>query len=117
VDSETQVPGRLIKAPENFLDLAGVREVVAQAKAGRRFYLREAFAAAGAAPLPVACAVSNPVPANADGPKILDLPASSRRHAGRGDAVACLTGKIQSGGSGIWGATQIPAQMLAEAEA
>jgi cytochrome c551/c552 len=36
----------------------------------------------------------------------------ARKYAGRGDAVAYLLQKIQSGGSGVWGAIPMPAQTL-----
>ena len=42
----SQRSGRLIKAPEHFLDPAGVRTVFQEAKAGRRDFIRSAFAAA-----------------------------------------------------------------------
>jgi sulfane dehydrogenase subunit SoxC len=42
------LPGRLLKAPENFLEPAGVRQVFAQARSGRRDFIRNAFAAAAA---------------------------------------------------------------------
>ena len=38
--------GRLIKAPENFIDADGVRTVFHEAKTGRRDFVRGAFAAA-----------------------------------------------------------------------
>ena len=50
---ESRISGRLAKAPEGFLDQAGVREVVAQARDGRRDFIRRAFAAAGAAAVAV----------------------------------------------------------------
>ena len=45
-------PGRVIKAPENFLDRDGIRQVVAQARQGRRDFIRGAFAATGVAGAP-----------------------------------------------------------------
>ncbi|MDP3821394.1 MAG: c-type cytochrome [Burkholderiales bacterium] len=39
------------------------------------------------------------------------------KHAGRSDAEAYLTGKIRSGGQGVWGAIPMPAQTLPEADA
>ena len=83
MDSESKLSGRLIKAPENFLDAAGVRQVFSQAKKGRRDFIRNAFAAAGAATglatsVPAAFATSNPVPADGGDPNILDLPAHSK---------------------------------------
>ena len=41
-------PGRIQKAPENFLGRADVQTVVAEAKNGRRDFIRGAFAAAAA---------------------------------------------------------------------
>lgn len=70
-----QRSGRLIKAPEHFLDPEGVRTVFREAKSGRRDFIRRAFAgaaAAGAAPL--ALAQANPVPADGGDPNILNLP-------------------------------------------
>ena len=56
--------GRLIKAPENFIHGDGVRAVFREAKAGRRDFVRGAFAAAlaGAATTaaPLALAQANP---------------------------------------------------------
>jgi sulfane dehydrogenase subunit SoxC len=71
--------GRLLKAPENFLDSAGIRTVFQEAKAGRRDFIRRAFAgvaAAGAAPL--ALAQGNPVPTEGGDPNILNLPEHSK---------------------------------------
>ena len=76
-------PGRLIKAPENFISPEGVRQVFAEAKAGRRHFIRQAFAAAAAAGTAVAgagaastvAAASNPVPPEGGDPHILNLPA------------------------------------------
>lgn len=79
-------PGRLFKAVENFLDPAGVRQVVAQARQGRRDFIRQAFAAAGAATAaPLALATANPVPREGGDPNILNLPAHS---LGLGQPVA-----------------------------
>ena len=71
--------GRLLKAPENFLDAAGVRRVFAEARHGRRDFLRHAFAAAagvGAAAAP-ARAASDPQPSGGDA-NILELPQHSK---------------------------------------
>ena len=71
--------GRLIKAPENFLDPQGVKMVHAQAKQGRRDFIRSAFAAAAAgAAAPVALAQANPVPSEGGDPNILNLPEHSK---------------------------------------
>ncbi|RYF13989.1 MAG: sulfite dehydrogenase [Comamonadaceae bacterium] len=67
--------GRLQKAPENFIDPAGVRKVFAEAKEGRRDFLRGAFAAAaGVAAAGVARAAA---PTDGD-PAILNLPEHSK---------------------------------------
>jgi sulfane dehydrogenase subunit SoxC len=69
---------RLIKAPENFLGPAGIRSVFAEAKAGRRDFIRGAFAAASAAAAaPMALGTPRPVPAGGGDPNILQLPAHS----------------------------------------
>jgi sulfane dehydrogenase subunit SoxC len=70
-------PGRIIKAPENFLDPAGIRTVHGQAKAGRRDFIRNAFASAvaGAGAVmaaPAALAQGNPVPPEGGDPHILN---------------------------------------------
>jgi len=89
VSSDDKPRGRLIKAPENFLDPAGIHQVFAEAKSGRRDFMRKAFvaagAAAGAAVAPVALATSNPVQAGEGDPNILSLPEHSK---GLGQAVA-----------------------------
>jgi sulfane dehydrogenase subunit SoxC len=75
----SRAPGRLIKAPENFLNPAGVREVFAEAGKGRRDFIRGAFAAAGAAAAaPVAMATSNAVAADGGDTNILTLPEHSK---------------------------------------
>ncbi|MFT3820646.1 MAG: sulfite dehydrogenase [Rubrivivax sp.] len=79
-------PGRLLKAPEHFIDPAGVRTVFAEARAGRRDFIRQAFA--GATALAAGAAVraqSNPVPAEGGDPNILNLPEHSK---GLGQPVA-----------------------------
>ncbi|MBP6898484.1 MAG: sulfite dehydrogenase [Burkholderiaceae bacterium] len=79
----------MLKAPENFIDADGVRTVFAEAKAGRRDFIRRAFAgAAGAAAVaaaPRALAQANPVPAEGGDPAILNLPAHT---TGLGQPVA-----------------------------
>ena len=72
---QNEPSGRLIRAPENFLDPAGVRQVFAEAKKGRRDFIRNAFAAAGAAiAAPIAAAASNPVGRAGGDKNILELP-------------------------------------------
>ena len=75
--------GRLLKAPEHFIDAAGQQQVVAEARAGRRDFIRQAFAAVGAATAAVAAprALAQPAPpaAAAGGdPNIMELPEHSR---------------------------------------
>ena len=81
--------GRLQRAPEGFIDKAGIRTVFAEAKQGRRDFIRSAFAAAAAgasaAAAPLAVAQSNPVPAAGGDPNILELPEHSK---GLGQPVA-----------------------------
>ncbi len=78
--------GRLLKAPENFIGPQGVRSVFAEARSGRRDFVRGAFAAALAgAVAPSALAQANPVPAEGGDPNILQLPAHS---TGLGQPVA-----------------------------
>jgi sulfane dehydrogenase subunit SoxC len=74
------IPGRLRKAPENFLDKNGVARVFEQARNGRRDFLRGAFAAAAVGALPAARSQGT----NGDS-NILELPEHSR---GLGQAVA-----------------------------
>lgn len=77
--------GRIRKAPENFLSREDVRTVTAEAKNGRRDFIRNAFTAAMAgAAVPAALAQSNPVPADGGDPNILNLPEHSK---GLGQAV------------------------------
>jgi sulfane dehydrogenase subunit SoxC len=78
--------GRVQKAPENFLNREGVQTVMAEAKAGRRDFMRRAFAAAATgAAVPAVMAQSNPVPADGGDPNILSLPEHSK---GLGQSVA-----------------------------
>ena len=77
MNSEIGPPGRLIKAPDSFLDAAGVRQVRAEAKAGRRDFLRAAFIAAGTAAAG-ARAASPSASAGEGDPNILALPEHSR---------------------------------------
>jgi sulfane dehydrogenase subunit SoxC len=72
-------PGRLRKAPENFIDRDGVSQVFAQARNGRRDFLRGALAAAAAG-----AAIPRARAAQGD-PHILELPEHSK---GLGQAVA-----------------------------
>ncbi|MDP1900550.1 MAG: sulfite dehydrogenase [Rubrivivax sp.] len=68
-----------MKAPENFIDAAGVREVFVQAGAGRRDFIRKAFAAAGAAvTAPMAVAQTGASAAAGGDANLLELPEHSR---------------------------------------
>ena len=69
--------GRLLKAPENFIDPQGVRQVFAEAKAGRREFLRNAFAAAAAGVTAGGALAQAKAPAQGD-PNILELPEHSK---------------------------------------
>ena len=83
---ENPSAGRILKAPENFLSREGVRTVTAEAKKGRRDFIRNAFTAAMAgAAVPAALAQGNPVPTEGGDPNILNLPEHSK---GLGQAVA-----------------------------
>jgi sulfane dehydrogenase subunit SoxC len=79
VDSQTAGPwGRLQKAPENFLAPEGIAQVRAEARAGRRDFIRGAFAAAVTA--------GGASAANAQGDRaILELPPHAK---GLGQGVA-----------------------------
>ncbi len=84
--SEDIKSGRLLKAPENFLNREGIKQVFAEAKNGRRDFIRSAFAAAAAgAAVPLALAQGNPVPTEGGDPNILNLPEHS---TGLGQGVA-----------------------------
>jgi sulfane dehydrogenase subunit SoxC len=76
VSDPQPLQGRLVKAPENFLSPQGVKAVFAEAKTGRRHFIRNAFAAAAAAGGAAAAhAQANPVPAAGGDANILQLPA------------------------------------------
>jgi len=86
VSLNTNSSSRLLKAPENFIGPDGVRRVFAEAKNGRRDFIRNAFATAvatGAAGH--ALGQANPAPAGGGDPHILNLPAHS---IGLGQPVA-----------------------------
>jgi sulfane dehydrogenase subunit SoxC len=79
VDSQYQASGRLLKAPESFLEPAGIRQVFTEAKKGRRDFIRSAFAAAGAvAVTPAVVASTNAVPLDGGDANILELPEHSK---------------------------------------
>ncbi|MEO8281609.1 MAG: sulfite dehydrogenase [Ideonella sp.] len=76
---EDQSLGRLIRAPENFIDAAGVRQVFAEARHGRRDFIRGVLAAASAVTAaPLAMAGGDSIGADGGDPNILELPAHSR---------------------------------------
>ena len=87
--TDPRMQGRLLKAPENFIDPAGVRTVFTEAKSGRRDFIRRAFAGAAAgaaaAAAPGVMAQANPVPTEGGDPHILNLPAHT---TGLGQSVA-----------------------------
>jgi len=75
VKQEDLSSGRIRKAPENFLNRDDIRTVFAEAKSGRRDFIRNAFAAAAAGvAAPAAMAQANPVPSGGGDPNILTLP-------------------------------------------
>ncbi len=79
MNSPASPSGRLIKAPENFIHASGVGEVFREAKAGRREFVRGAFAAAlAAAAAPAVRAQSPAAPADGGDRHILELPAHTR---------------------------------------
>jgi cytochrome c551/c552 len=61
-----------------------------------------------------ACTGCHGVDSKVLGPAFRDV---AKKYAGRSDAIAYLTGKIRSGGSGVWGAMPMPPQSLGDAEA
>ena len=82
--------GRIQKAPEGFLSREGIKTVFAEAKKGRRDFIRNAFAAAAAGvAVPAALAQGNPVPAEGGDANILTLPEHS---TGLGQGVASDSG-------------------------
>ncbi len=84
--TQEEVPfGRVQKAPENFIAPEAVKTVFAQAKNGRRDFIRSAFAAAVATGGGAALAQGNPVPVEGGDPNILNLPEHSK---GLGQGVA-----------------------------
>jgi sulfane dehydrogenase subunit SoxC len=84
--SDAQFPsGRIVKAPESFLSKDGVRTVFAEARHGRRDFIRSAFAAAVAGAAAPALAQANPAPADGGDVNILNLPEHS---TGLGQGVA-----------------------------
>ena len=79
MNQDSPISGALRKAPESFLSRDGIRKVFAEAKNGRRDFIRNAFAAAAAgAAFSGAMAESNPVPTEGGDPNILNLPEHSK---------------------------------------
>ena len=76
--------GRLRKAPESFLGPAGIRQVVAEANAGRRDFLRNTFAAVAGSAVVTSTFAQGAGAAAVGDPNILTLPAHS---TGLGQAV------------------------------
>jgi S-disulfanyl-L-cysteine oxidoreductase SoxD len=77
--------------------------------------------AAAAAPSPAiallsknGCVACHGVDNKIVGPSFREVAA---KHGSRSDAVAYLSGKIRSGGAGVWGAIPMPAQTLSEDDA
>ena len=80
MNASSKPSGRLIKAPEHFLDPQGVQRHVIESRQGRRDFIRQAFAAAATtAAVPAAMAAANPVPAEGGDPNILNLDRKSTR--------------------------------------
>jgi cytochrome c len=61
-----------------------------------------------------ACVGCHAIDSKLVGPAFRDV---ARKYGERSDAVAYLTGKIKSGGSGLWGPIPMPPQALPEADA
>jgi len=77
VNLQTWISGRVRKAPENFIQGSDVGTVFAEARAGRRDFIRNAFAAA-ASGVAVSTAMGQSAAAMGDGdPAILKLPSHS----------------------------------------
>lgn len=73
---DPSTPGRLQRAPENFLDRAALAQVASETGQGRRDFIRGAFAAAAAG---LAATGARAQASRGDGdPAILDLPEHSR---------------------------------------
>ncbi len=68
----------LRRAPEHFLDADGIARVQAEAREGRRGFLRGAFASAMASAAGLAAAQTDPVSLAGGDPNILELPDHSR---------------------------------------
>ena len=82
---DNQMTGRVRKAPENFVKGDAVAQVFAEAKAGRRNFIRGAFAAAAAGVTATTALAQNAQNVGEGDPNILELPAHSK---GLGQPVA-----------------------------
>ncbi|MEJ6002210.1 c-type cytochrome [Paucibacter soli] len=60
------------------------------------------------------CTACHAVAGKLVGPSFQEI---AKKHGERGDAVSYLSGKIRSGGVGVWGQIPMPAQTLSEADA
>jgi cytochrome c len=60
------------------------------------------------------CTACHAVSSKLVGPSFQDI---AKKHGERSDAIAYLSGKIRSGGVGVWGQIPMPAQTLSEADA
>ena len=75
---DNQMTGRVRKAPENFVKGDAVAQVFAEAKAGRRNFIRGAFAAAAAGVTATTALAQNAQNVGEGDPNILELPAHSK---------------------------------------
>ena len=100
MNNDVLMPGRVRKAPENFLSPFGVQKIFEEARDGRRDFLRSAFAAAAAsAALPAVATQSNPVGEQPGDSNILNLPEHSKA-LGQGiarDGSYGMPSKFESG--------------------
>ncbi len=78
MNSENSQPGRLLKAPENFLQSQDIQHVFKATAPARRNFLRQAFAAAGMAAAAPVMAQAGASALGADDANILTLPEHSR---------------------------------------
>jgi len=74
---QSQLMGKVRKAPENFVRADDVGTVFAEARAGRRDFIRGAFAAAATSAAAVHAQGRQAVSGDGD-PNILELPAHSK---------------------------------------
>lgn len=61
-----------------------------------------------------ACTACHAVSSKVMGPSFKDV---AKKYAGRTDAVTYLSGKIKSGGNGVWGAIPMPPSAIADSDA